>query len=151
MLFVFLQLRCQTQHIQSITLKKIPTLRSKDIFCFNNINFFAALKYADIKMDLHKTDPKLPDDSSKLLFGQKFTDHMMTIEWTAQAGWASPKIGPFKNLEIHPAAKVLHYSIEIFEGMKAYNGVDGKIRLFRPDLNATRLAKSAHRSALPVI
>jgi branched-chain amino acid aminotransferase len=102
-------------------------------------------------MDLHKTDPKLPDDPSKLLFGQKFTDHMMTIEWTAKEGWASPKIGPFKNLEIHPASKVLHYSIEIFEGMKAYNGVDGKVRLFRPDLNAIRLAKSAHRSALPVI
>lgn len=61
-----------------------------------------------------------------------------------------PKIGPVKPLEIHPAAKVLHYSVEVFEGMKAYYGVDGKIRLFRPDLNMNRLTKSSARSTLPV-
>jgi branched-chain amino acid aminotransferase len=61
-----------------------------------------------------------------------------------------PKIGPLKPLEIHPAAKVLHYSVEVFEGMKAYYGVDGKVRLFRPDLNMNRLSKSSARSTLPV-
>lgn len=61
-----------------------------------------------------------------------------------------PQIGPLKPLEIHPAAKVLHYSVEVFEGMKAYYGVDGKVRLFRPDLNMIRLSKSAARSTLPV-
>lgn len=104
----------------------------------------------EIKLDLHKTNPKLPDDPSKLLFGQKFTDHMLTVEWTKDEGWSAPKIGPFRNLELHPAAKVLHYSIELFEGMKAYYGVDGKLRLFRPDLNANRIFKSSHRSGLPI-
>ena len=61
-----------------------------------------------------------------------------------------PRIGPLKPLEIHPAAKVLHYAVEVFEGMKAYYGVDGKIRLFRPELNMARLTKSSARSTLPV-
>lgn len=108
------------------------------------------LKFEDLQLELHKTKPNLPEDPAKLLFGQKFTDHMLTVEWTKDAGWGKPKLGPFKNLEIHPAAKVLHYSIELFEGMKAYYGVDGKIRIFRPDLNALRMFKSAARSGLPV-
>lgn len=103
-----------------------------------------------MKLELHKTDPKLPEDSSKLLFGQKFTDHMFTVEWTKASGWETPRIVPFKNIELHPAAKVLHYSIELFEGMKAFYGVDGKVRLFRPDLNAFRMYKSSIRSGLAV-
>ena len=75
---------------------------------------------------------------------------MLTIEWSANNGWEKPEIAKLKNLEIHPAAKVLHYSIEIFEGMKAYYGTDGKYRLFRPDLNMNRFHKSTLRSALPV-
>lgn len=98
---------------------------------------------------MHKTKPDLPDDPSKLLFGHKFTDHMLTVEWHQETGWKKPKIGLFKNLEIHPAAKCLHYSIEVFEGMKAYYAVDGTVRLFRPDLNMNRLYKSSLRSALP--
>lgn len=107
-------------------------------------------KYDEVKLDVRKSKPNLPDDPSKLLFGQKFTDHMFTVEWTSANGWGEPTIGPFKNLELHPAAKVLHYSIELFEGMKAYYGVDGKVRIFRPDLNALRMYKSAARSGLPV-
>jgi branched-chain amino acid aminotransferase len=99
---------------------------------------------------LNKTVPNLPEDTSKLLFGHNFTDHMLTIDWTAKNGWEKPIIGPLKNLEIHPAAKVLHYAVEVFEGMKAYKGVDNKVRLFRPDLNIARLSKSSKRSALPV-
>ncbi len=92
----------------------------------------------------------MPDDPSKLVFGHKFTDHMFTCEWTSKDGWQRPKIEPLRHLQIHPAAKALHYSVEIFEGMKAYHGVDNQVRLFRPELNLARLSKSAHRSALPV-
>lgn len=121
----------------------------------NQLNFpstyvYKQNKFDDLELELHKTVPNLPDDPSKLVFGSKFTDHMLTVEWDKQEGWGKPKIGPLKNLQIHPAAKCLHYSIEIFEGMKAYKGVDDKIRLFRPDLNLNRLYKSAMRSALPV-
>ncbi|CAF0721053.1 unnamed protein product [Brachionus calyciflorus] len=106
-------------------------------------------KFDDLQLDVRKTKPDLPDDPSKLVFGGRFTDHMLTIEWDSKDGWGRPKIGPLKNLEIHPAAKCLHYAIEIFEGMKAYKGVDDKVRLFRPDLNLSRLHRSATRSALP--
>ena len=51
---------------------------------------------------------------------------------------------------MHPAAKVLHYAPELFEGMKAYRGVeDGAIRLFRPELNMKRMNSSASRACLP--
>lgn len=109
----------------------------------------SSFKFDDLQLDLHKTIPDLPEDSSKLQFGKKFTDHMLHVEWSLANGWGKPVISPIKNLEIHPAAKCLHYSVEIFEGMKAYYGVDGKIRLFRPDLNINRFFKSTIRSALP--
>jgi branched-chain amino acid aminotransferase len=54
-----------------------------------------------------------------------------------------------ENLVIHPAAKVFHYALELFEGMKAYRGVDGHIRIFRPDMNMSRMNLSAQRSGLP--
>jgi branched-chain amino acid aminotransferase len=48
-----------------------------------------------------------------------------------------------------PTASVLHYATECFEGMKAYRGHDGKLRLFRPERNCARMLKSATRIALP--
>jgi branched-chain amino acid aminotransferase len=107
-----------------------------------------SFKFEDLELELKKTVPNLPDPS-KLIFGHTFTDHMLSVKWDAKTGWDKPKIGPLKNIEIHPAAKVLHYSVEVFEGMKAYYGVDGKVRLFRPDLNMKRLKKSSARSSLP--
>jgi len=44
------------------------------------------------------------------------------------------------DLVLHPATKALHYAVQLFEGMKAYRGFDGKIRLFRPELNTARFA-----------
>jgi len=42
------------------------------------------------------------------------------------------------DLVLHPAVKALHYAVQIFEGLKAYRGFDGKIRLFRPERNIER-------------
>jgi len=42
------------------------------------------------------------------------------------------------DLVLHPATKALHYAVQLFEGMKAYRGNDGKIRLFRPEMNIAR-------------
>lgn len=86
---------------------------------------------------------------SDLVFGKFFTDHMLSIDWDAEVGWNSPKIEPFQNFSMHPGAKVLHYAQELFEGMKAYRGVDGKIRMFRPMHNMGRMNLSASRSCLP--
>lgn len=92
--------------------------------------------------------PKPPPDAP-LKFGHQYADHMAEIEWTIEGGWETPRINPMHNLSLHPGAKVLHYAIELFEGMKAYRGVDNKIRLFRPDLNMERMRRTAHRAGLP--
>lgn len=75
---------------------------------------------------------------------------MLTIEWSESGGWEAPRIKPFQNLSLHPASSALHYSIELFEGMKAFRGVDNRIRLFRPMLNMERMHRSADRSCLPL-
>ncbi|KAL4927587.1 branched-chain amino acid aminotransferase, cytosolic [Aspergillus undulatus] len=77
------------------------------------------------------------------------TDHMVTVRWTLANGWETPEVKPFQNLSIAPTASVLHYATECFEGMKVYRGYDGKLRLFRPDLNGERLSNSAVRASLP--
>nr|XP_061805097.1 branched-chain-amino-acid aminotransferase, cytosolic-like isoform X2 [Nerophis lumbriciformis] len=74
---------------------------------------------------------------------------MLTVEWNADGGWEAPQIKPFQNLSLHPASSALHYSIELFEGMKAFRGVDNHVRLFRPMLNMERMHRSAKRSCLP--
>ena len=82
-------------------------------------------------------------------FGTRFSDHMVTIEWTEGQGWHDAVIGPRGPIALDPAASVLHYAQEIFEGMKAYKHADGTITLFRPDANAARFNASARRLAMP--
>ncbi|XP_074875099.1 branched-chain-amino-acid aminotransferase, cytosolic-like [Buteo buteo] len=93
--------------------------------------------------------PKAKPDPRELVFGQIFTDHMLTIEWTQGSGWGRPRIHPFQDLSLHPASSALHYAVELFEGMKAFRGSDDKIRLFRPELNMERMERSAERVCLP--
>ncbi|KXJ07673.1 Branched-chain-amino-acid aminotransferase [Exaiptasia diaphana] len=71
------------------------------------------------------------------------------IEWTATGGWATPKVVPYGTMQLSPATSALHYGLECFEGMKAYRGVDNKIRLFRPMENMKRMNHSASRASLP--
>ena len=82
-------------------------------------------------------------------FGTVFSDHMVRIDWTATAGWAKPKVVANVPISLSPAAAVLHYGQEIFEGMKAYRWADSSIWCFRPWVNAQRFARSAARIALP--
>jgi branched-chain amino acid aminotransferase len=73
------------------------------------------------------------------------------IDWDAQKGWHAPRIIPYQALAIDPAASVLHYGLECFEGMKAYLDDEGHIRMFRPDMNMKRICSSAHRLLLPQV
>lgn len=84
-------------------------------------------------------------------FGKVFTDHMVSIEWSEGRGWHDATIGPRGPLSLDPAAAVLHYAQEIFEGLKAYKLADGTLALFRPDENARRFNESARRLAMPEI
>ncbi|XP_010128162.1 PREDICTED: branched-chain-amino-acid aminotransferase, cytosolic-like [Chlamydotis macqueenii] len=107
-----------------------------------------SFKASDLIITPATTFKEKPDPSG-LVFGAVFTDNMLTIEWSLASGWEKPYIKPLENLSLHPASSSLHYAVELFEGMKAYRGVDGKIRLFRPTLNMDRMARSARRAALP--
>ncbi|MEB0004550.1 branched-chain amino acid aminotransferase [Cryobacterium sp. RTC2.1] len=82
-------------------------------------------------------------------FGKKFTDHMVSIDWTVEEGWHDARVIPYGPLQLDPASSVLHYGQEIFEGLKAYRHADGSIWTFRPEKNADRLQRSARRLALP--
>jgi branched-chain amino acid aminotransferase len=82
-------------------------------------------------------------------FGKHFTDHMVDICWSARGSWHRPRVQPFGPIELSPAAAVLHYAQEIFEGLKAYRHQDGSIWSFRPEANAARMQRSAVRLALP--
>ncbi|KSV74473.1 hypothetical protein N182_27920 [Sinorhizobium sp. GL2] len=89
------------------------------------------------------------DAFKELGFGTLFTDHMAVIRWSSDEGWHSATIEARAAFSIDPATSVLHYAQEIFEGMKAYRTIDGRIVLFRPDENAKRFNESAHRMAMP--
>ena len=82
-------------------------------------------------------------------FGTSFSDHMVSIDWDEGQGWHDATVGPFQPIPLHPAASVLHYAQEIFEGLKAYRQADGGIALFRPEANAARFNSSARRLAMP--
>ena len=82
-------------------------------------------------------------------FGQHFTDHMVDICWSVRGGWHRPRVQPYGPISLDPAAAVLHYGQEIFEGIKAYRHADGSVHTFRPDQNGRRLQRSARRLALP--
>lgn len=81
-------------------------------------------------------------------FGRVFSDHMAVVTYTEGKGWHSAEILPRQPLLLDPAASVLHYAQEIFEGMKAYRAPNGQPQFFRPDANARRFRKSAERMAM---
>lgn len=97
------------------------------------------------------SDERLAEILANPGFGQHFTDHMFTVEWTPDAGWHGARIEPYGPLTLDPATAVLHYAQETFEGMKAYRHDDGSIWSFRPEENARRMVRSSHRLALPVL
>lgn len=86
-----------------------------------------------------------PVDESKLGFGDIYTDHMFLVDYETGKGWYNPRIEPYGNLTIDPAAMAIHYGQEIFEGLKAYQGQDGALYLFRPRENFKRFNRSAAR------
>lgn len=99
--------------------------------------------------------PLSAQDRRKLLedpgFGRVFTDHMVTLRWTEERGWHDGQLKARAPFAIDPASAVLHYAQEVFEGMKAYRTDQGRVVLFRPEMNATRLARSAERLAMPPV
>lgn len=101
----------------------------------------------DIKVT-RTTSPKAKPEGP-LGFGKVFTDHMFIMDYTQGKGWHDPRIVPYQDLVLSPAAMVFHYGQEMFEGLKAYKGDDGKSYLFRPDMNGKRTNATNKRLCIP--
>ena len=89
--------------------------------------------------------------SDQLGFGSVFTDHMFIMDYTEKDGWHNARVVPYGPIALNPAASVLHYGNEVFEGLKAYRRPDGEVQLFRPWENIARLNRSCERLGLPQV
>jgi branched-chain amino acid aminotransferase len=95
------------------------------------------------------TQPKEKPRAKDLAFGNVFTDHMFVANFEEEKGWYDPRIEPYGPLPLDPATAVLHYGQSLFEGLKAFRGADGTIRLFRADKHVARLNRTAERMVIP--
>jgi branched-chain amino acid aminotransferase len=95
------------------------------------------------------TNPKQKPDPHTLEFGTVFTDHMFIMDYDTGEGWHDARIVPYAPLELDPAAAVLHYAQEMFEGLKTYKTEAGGLKLFRPDMNAKRTTRTNDRLCIP--
>ena len=105
----------------------------------------------DIKIERTKAPKKLPEKDNPLVFGTIFTDHMFIMDYTSGRGWHDARIIPYQPLSLEPSAMVFHYGQEMFEGLKAYKAKDGRLLLFRPDMNAKRTNRTCSRLCMPEI
>ena len=83
-----------------------------------------------------------PIDWKNLPFGYFKTDFNIRCYYN-EGKWGELEVSDSETITMHMAATCLHYGQEAFEGMKAFTGEDGKIRIFRIDENARRMARSA--------
>ena len=102
-----------------------------------------------LDIQITKTAHPRPKPEGPLAFGQFFTDHMFQMDYSPEKGWHAPRIEPFADLTLSPAAMAFHYGQVMFEGLKAYKGKDGDIYLFRPEMNGERTNKSCARLCMP--
>ena len=89
-------------------------------------------------------------DFSNLVFGTKFSDHMLVAKYENGA-WGEAEIKAYGNGNFAPAMHALHYGQAYFEGMKAYGGADGSVYLFRPERNFKRANLSGERLFMPEV
>jgi len=95
------------------------------------------------------TSPRQKPADDSLSFGKVMTDHMFLMNYEDGKGWFNPRIEPYGPLSLDPATSVLHYGQAIFDGLKAFRGEDGRIRLFRAQRHAERFNRSAQLMCMP--
>ncbi len=81
-------------------------------------------------------------DWKNLPFSYHKTDYNVRCYWR-DGKWSELEISSSEYINMHMAATCLHYGQEAFEGLKAYRGKDGKVRIFRPEENAKRMINTA--------
>src|SRR5262245_60706396 len=99
----------------------------------------------------HTATRKPKPKDHELGFGTIFTDHMFVADFQEEKGWYDPRIEPYGPIPLDPAAAVLHYAQAIFDGLKAFRGKDGKVRLFWPQKHIERMNNSARRLCIPEV
>jgi branched-chain amino acid aminotransferase len=124
----------------------LPTLFIRRIFAVNILGM--ALTELKLSVDKVGESAVFKVDWENLAFGKVFTDHMLVME---NRTWQDPQILPFQNIPMHPAMSSIHYGQSIFEGLKAYRHADGRVSVFRPDMNAKRFNESAERMCMPQV
>ena len=87
-------------------------------------------------------------DWSNLPFGYMRTGLQCTL-LLRNGAWGELELCSEETINLHMAATSLHYGQEGFEGLKAYRGKDGKIRIFRPEANAERLQSTCRGILMP--
>jgi branched-chain amino acid aminotransferase len=101
-----------------------------------------------VKIEINKKTKIDRIDFNNLDFGETFTDHMFVCDYS-NGKWNTPEIIPYQSISLDPSASALHYGQAVFEGMKAYKDVNGKVWMFRPKENWLRLNKSCERMMIP--
>ncbi len=101
-----------------------------------------------IRISRATTKKPKPRDS-ELTFGTIFTDHIFVMDFQEEKGWYDPRVEPYGPFPLDPAAAVLHYAQAVFDGLKAFRGRDGQVRLFRPQKHVERLIQSSQRLCIP--
>ena len=104
----------------------------------------------DIRFEKREHLKEKPDQKN-LGFGKYMTDYMFVMDWDREKEWHDARIVPHEPMLLDPACVALHYAQETFEGMKAYRTKEGKIQLFRPEMNAKRMIKSNERLCMPPV
>ncbi|HLI93823.1 MAG TPA: branched-chain amino acid aminotransferase [Puia sp.] len=87
-------------------------------------------------------------DWTNLELGASVSDHMFVCDF-ADGRWQAPEIAPFGPFTLSPTTLALHYGQTIFEGMKAFRTVDGRVHIFRPDRHYDRLVRTTARMCMP--
>lgn len=105
------------------------------------------LTAADIAIQPRPTSKLSSVNWANLMFGRTFTDHMFCADFK-DGEWTDFRIEPYGTISIEPSLSALHYGQSIFEGLKAFRGKDGQVRVFRPEMNAKRLNASARRMCM---
>jgi len=81
-------------------------------------------------------------DWKNLGFGYSKADFNIRC-WYRNGQWGELEVSDSENVTLHIAATTFHYGQEAFEGLKAFRGKDGKIRVFRMEENAKRMQHSS--------
>jgi branched-chain amino acid aminotransferase len=104
----------------------------------------------DLVFKPRETLKEKPGPDHQYTFGGITTDYMLEIDYDREnGGWQRPQIVENKPFEIPPENATLNFSIECFEGAKAYKTVDNRVIMYRVDQNFRRMNSSHSQLGIP--